>query len=83
MELIIQNGIIEEIDRVTVDSHLYDKSNLNTALPIDCGQTISQPLIVALMTQHLEVKSMRVLEVERVVVIKHWFYLRLLSLCIL
>ena len=57
--------IIEEIDRsYFVDSHLYDKSNLNTALPIDCGQTISQPLIVALMTQHLEVKNnMRVLEV--------------------
>ena len=57
--------VIEQIDRsYFVDSHLYDKSNLNTALPIDCGQTISQPLIVALMTQHLEVKSnMRVLEV--------------------
>ena len=49
---------------IFVDSHLYDKSNLNTALPIDCGQTISQPLIVALMTQHLEVNGiMRVLEV--------------------
>ena len=49
--------VIEEIDRsYFVDSHLFDKSNLNTALPIDCGQTISQPLIVALMTQHLEVK---------------------------
>jgi protein-L-isoaspartate(D-aspartate) O-methyltransferase len=26
---------------------------LDHALPIDCGQTISQPFIVALMTQHL------------------------------
>ena len=76
LELILnlrKNGInvpeilraIEDIDRsFFVDSDLQDKSNLNTALPIDCGQTISQPLIVALMTQHLEVKNnMRVLEV--------------------
>lgn len=56
---------IEDIDRsFFIDSGLSDKSNLNTALPIDCGQTISQPLIVALMTQHLDLKQdMRVLEV--------------------
>ncbi|SDD65854.1 protein-L-isoaspartate(D-aspartate) O-methyltransferase [Rhodospira trueperi] len=29
--------------------HAYD----NRALPIDCGQTISQPLVVGLMTQYL------------------------------
>ena len=56
---------LEDIDRsFFIDSGLSDKSNLNTALPIDCGQTISQPLIVALMTQHLDLKQdMRVLEV--------------------
>ncbi|MBB4312948.1 protein-L-isoaspartate(D-aspartate) O-methyltransferase [Roseospira marina] len=30
--------------------HAYD----NRALPIECGQTISQPLVVGLMTQYLE-----------------------------
>lgn len=36
----------------------------NTALPIACGQTISQPYIVALMTQALELNDkMRVLEI--------------------
>ena len=36
----------------------------NTALPIGCGQTISQPIVVALMTQKLEVgERMRVLEI--------------------
>ncbi len=56
---------IEKIDRsLFLDNSLKEKSNLNIALPIDCGQTISQPLVVALMTQFLEVdKSMRVLEI--------------------
>jgi protein-L-isoaspartate(D-aspartate) O-methyltransferase len=36
----------------------------NRALPISCGQTISQPYVVAYMTQQLEVEpGMRVLEV--------------------
>ncbi len=36
----------------------------NSALPIGCGQTISQPLVVGLMTQELEVDNrMRVLEI--------------------
>ena len=47
----------------------------------DCGQTISQPLIVALMTQHLEIKSnMRVLEVGTGSGYQTRFYLRSLSL---
>ncbi len=56
---------MEEIDRsYFVDRDLIDKSHLDTALPIDCGQTISQPLVVASMTQHLNVhKNMRVLEI--------------------
>ncbi len=57
--------VMEEVDReIFVDENLKAKSFENIALPIDCGQTISQPLIVALMTQHLDVdKSMRVLEI--------------------
>ena len=41
-----------------------DRAWENTALPIDKGQTISQPFVVALMTQALEVDEMcKVLEV--------------------
>ncbi len=56
---------IEKTDRsIFIDNNLKRKSNLNIALPIDCGQTISQPLVVAIMTQHLEIKkNMRVLEI--------------------
>jgi len=58
-------NIIESIDRsFFVDENLKQKSNLNIALPIDCGQTISQPLVVAHMTQSLELnKNLRVLEI--------------------
>ena len=58
-------NIIEHIDRsLFVDTNLKEKSNLNVALPIDCGQTISQPLVVAHMTQTLDIsKKMRVLEI--------------------
>jgi protein-L-isoaspartate(D-aspartate) O-methyltransferase len=58
-------NIIESVDRAFfVDENLKQKSNLNIALPIDCGQTISQPLVVAHMTQSLELnKNLRVLEV--------------------
>ena len=56
---------IENTDRsYFIDHNLKEKSNLNIALPIDCGQTISQPLVVAIMTQCLSLrKSMRVLEI--------------------
>ena len=58
-------NIIESVDRsFFVDEDLKQKSNLNIALPIDCGQTISQPLVVAHMTQSLELnKNLRVLEI--------------------
>ena len=36
-----------------VPEHLKDQAYENAALPIACGQTISQPLVVALMTQEL------------------------------
>ena len=43
---------------------LRDRAYDNVALPIDCGQTISQPLVVGVMTQALRVEErMRVLEV--------------------
>ena len=76
---------IEIIDRsLFVDENLKQKSNLNIALPIDCGQTISQPLVVAHMTQSLNLNDkLRVLEVEvRVVVINHLYYLNYLDLFI-
>ena len=58
-------NVIEDVDRsLFIDTNLKEKSNLNVALPIECGQTISQPLIVAHMTQILDVdKTMRVLEI--------------------
>ena len=43
---------------------LHDRAYENVALPIDCGQTISQPLVVGVMTQALRMEErMRVLEV--------------------
>ena len=58
-------NVIEDVDRsLFIDINLKEKSNLNIALPIECGQTISQPLIVAHMTQILDIdKTMRVLEI--------------------
>jgi len=58
-------NVIENVDRsLFVDENLKQKSNLNIALPIDCGQTISQPLVVAHMTQSLNLNNkLRVLEV--------------------
>ena len=58
-------NVIEDVDRsLFVDENLKQKSNLNIALPIDCGQTISQPLVVAYMTQSLNLNNkLRVLEI--------------------
>ena len=50
-------------DRFVADPFL-DQAYENRALPIACGQTVSQPLVVGLMTQALEVGDrMKVLEV--------------------
>ena len=47
-----------------VPDHLQDQTWENTALPIGRGQTISQPIVVALMTARLQVgERMRVLEI--------------------
>lgn len=58
-------GAIERTPRdLFVDAPFADNAYNNTALPIACGQTISQPYIVAYITQHLEVRqNMRVLEI--------------------
>lgn len=47
-----------------VEPTFYERAYEDTALPIPCGQTVSQPSIVALMTQALEVNDrQRVLEI--------------------
>lgn len=56
---------IERIPReMFVADPFLDQAYENTALPIGCGQTVSQPLVVGLMTQALEIgERMKVLEV--------------------
>ena len=56
---------MERIDRgAFVRGHFEDRAYEDTPLPIACGQTISQPSVVALMTQALEVSPRdKVLEV--------------------
>jgi protein-L-isoaspartate(D-aspartate) O-methyltransferase len=58
-------GAIERTPRnVFVPERFQDRAFDDRALPIDCGQTISQPLIVGLMTQLLEVDDRsKVLEI--------------------
>ncbi|HTQ14097.1 MAG TPA: protein-L-isoaspartate(D-aspartate) O-methyltransferase [Rhizomicrobium sp.] len=58
-------GAIERTPRdLFVDEPFATQSWENTALPIACGQTISQPYVVAYMTQALDVQPRhRVLEV--------------------
>lgn len=56
---------IERIPRdLFVSDPFLDQAYENTALPIGCGQTVSQPLVVGLMTQALAVTDrMKVLEI--------------------
>jgi protein-L-isoaspartate(D-aspartate) O-methyltransferase len=56
---------IERVPRETfVEEAFVDQAYANQALPINCGQTISQPMVVGLMTQALEMGDrMKVLEV--------------------
>lgn len=58
-------GAIERIPReLFVPDAFQDQAWEDTALPIDLGQTISQPLVVALMTQLLDLHDRhRVLEI--------------------
>ena len=49
---------------VFADAPFADSAYHNSALPIACGQTISQPFVVAYMTAQLEIgENMRVLEI--------------------
>ncbi len=56
---------IESIDRSQfVSKSFLDRYLEDLALPIDCGQTISQPSLVAFMTQQLDIpKRSKVLEI--------------------
>jgi protein-L-isoaspartate(D-aspartate) O-methyltransferase len=56
---------IERTPRETfVEETFIDQAYANQALPINCGQTISQPLVVGLMSQALEVgERQKVLEI--------------------
>ena len=56
---------IERVPRENFVAETFlDQAYANQALPISCGQTISQPLVVGLMTQALEVSDrQKVLEV--------------------
>ncbi|HEY4031851.1 MAG TPA: protein-L-isoaspartate(D-aspartate) O-methyltransferase [Caulobacteraceae bacterium] len=58
-------GVIEKVPRDLFVPELFqDRSWEDSALPIACGQTISQPFIVGLMTQALRVEPrFRVLEI--------------------
>ncbi len=42
---------------VFLPEFLHGRAYDNVALPIDCGQTISQPLVVAVMTQALDLED--------------------------
>ena len=56
---------IESLDRSDfVSKSFLDRCLEDIALPIDCGQTISQPSLVALMTQQLEIpQRSKILEI--------------------
>jgi len=58
-------GAIERTPRdVFVDEPFAHRAYDNSALPIACGQTISQPYVVAYVTQELKLEpQMRVLEI--------------------
>ncbi len=72
-EQLVQRGItcprvLEAFRRVPrelfVPPHLADRAYEDSALPVDCSQTISQPYMVALMTERLELTpENRVLEI--------------------
>lgn len=65
---IVNNEILSALERVPredfVPQTFSDQAYEDTALPIGCGQTISQPLVVGLMTQALKLgERMKVLEI--------------------
>ena len=65
---ITDQAVLRAMDEVPrehfVDTPFMDSAYADRALPISCGQTISQPYVVAYMTEQLEVRgNHRVLEV--------------------
>lgn len=65
---ITDQAVLRAMDEVPrehfVDTRFLDSAYADQALPISCGQTISQPYVVAYMTEQLEVRgNHRVLEV--------------------
>jgi protein-L-isoaspartate(D-aspartate) O-methyltransferase len=65
---ITDTRVLSAIERISRDlfvpESFRDQAYENIALPIDLGQTISQPLVVALMTQELNLGDrMKVLEI--------------------
>jgi len=58
-------GAIERTPReLFVERPFESSAYANMALPIACGQTISQPFVVAYITQHLDLnENLRVLEI--------------------
>lgn len=65
---VTDTNVLSAIERVPreafVEEAFLDQAYANQALPISCGQTISQPLVVGLMTQALELNDRhKVLEV--------------------
>jgi protein-L-isoaspartate(D-aspartate) O-methyltransferase len=65
---IMDPAVLRAMDQVPrehfVDAHLAHDAYADHALPIACGQTISQPYVVAYMTEQLEVApEHRVLEI--------------------
>ncbi len=65
---ISDQGVLRAMDEVPrehfVEHGLYDLAYADQALPISCGQTISQPYVVAYMTEQLGLEPRhRVLEV--------------------
>lgn len=65
---VTETRVLSAIERVPrelfVPEPFLDQAYENTALPIGMGQTVSQPLVVALMTQALDLgERMRVLEI--------------------
>ena len=65
---IVDKQVLDAMERVDrknfVNGIFSEKAYENTPLPIACGQTISQPTVVGLMTQALQVTSRdKVLEV--------------------
>jgi len=63
-DLLVLQAIRNLPRELFVSKELRENAYQDTALPIDCGQTISQPYIVAYMTEQLELKpTNKVLEI--------------------